>query len=636
MGLLHFLVLVLTAVIACGPVSYGSTNLSQQSEHPNLVYILADDLGYGDPTSYNRDSMVSTHNIDLLADNGMLFTDAHASAAVCSPTRYALLTGQYGYRTGVVSAVSGYADGVIDPSIVTVAEMLQEAGYTTSMSGKWHLGLGLTSIRGHADWSQGVKDGPTAHGFDTMFGLPASIDMPPYKFLKNDQFLHHSSEWLNGPVAGIAGGSGWADSDWAFHLVNRRVTVNAVEFIENRQGKDDPFFLYVPLPAPHKPASPHPDFHFTQENRYLDYVAEVDDTVGRIVKALEDISAIDNTLIIFASDNGARADRANRHGHIGTGFRAGVVGATSVPLPTRGNVGMGFRSGVMLRGQKGDIYEGGHRVPFIVRWGDGTDEGSVIGRGLINNELIDTSDFYATAAAIAGMPLAVNQAGDSINMLPTLLGDGTDLNLRRSMITTSQAGAVLIRHDDEDGNQWKLIYSDGSGGFLNVQRTPVGTTLDPLDGITDYRNLQLFNLANDPGESLNLLLNGGTRLNRTVADHLHALMVRYLNTGRSRPVLGDVDNNGFVDNLDMTPFILALTASNEYTFWHALPGSAFHSADMNHDGSIDNVDITPFTLTLAGVTNSNNAFAAPEPSTALVLLMCWLASVGRRSGSARL
>ena len=495
---------------------------------------MADDLGYGDVSSYNSHlSAVATPNIDALAAAGMRFTNAHTPSAVCSPTRYGLLTGDHNFRIGRPSGVQfDYGDVWVAPTTRTVAQVLRESGYTTGFVGKWHLGYNVYDAGGQRitgdpgdrdivpDWSRGISDGPSERGFDYSFGHVSSADIPPYKYFENGRWVTDRAVWTprgGGDQIDQRDDSvrpGWSDPNGDFNAIQRRLQTQALQFVDDNAGRDQPMFLYIALSAPHTPDSPHPGFQGATAHLYTDYVKEVDSVVGHVIRALADTGELDHTLFIFTSDNGANRARANHSDHHGSGV---------------------FPDGTYLRGQKADTWEGGHRVPFVARWGDGTAAGSTIQPGTVNSELINLLDFTRTAAAIAGAPLLPTEAVDSWNILPALLGDGTDQRIREAQFSVSYGGRYAIAQKDDDGNEWKLIFSSGSGGGFSI---PMGIGVDPTraDLTGDLDNLQLYNLATDPGETNNLL--GGTVSPDAMAKlvELHAIMRGYLLSDHSAPV----------------------------------------------------------------------------------------------------
>lgn len=458
--------------LTCALLLFGIWTLCSQVEgaaaeadsSPNIVIILADDMGIGDVGVYNEASKIRTPSLDALAASGMRFTDAHSPSGVCTPTRYGLLTGRYAWRTRLKKGtLNGYSPLLIDPARSTIASMLRGEGYATAVVGKWHLGLGTDEV---TDYSKRLRPGPMDVGFDCFFGIPASLDMPPYTFIEDDWILTsfdgdeaRDSErrrlggqgfWRAGPIA-----RGFAHED-----VLPEIMEHSIAFIR-KQAKvrsGEPFFLYVPLSAPHTPWLPTPEFvGRSSVGYYGDFVAQVDQTVGEIMNALRETGAAGNSFVVFASDNGARWTRedVDKWGH---------------------------SSNLDYRGQKGDIHEGGHRVPLLVSWPGRIEPGTE------TTYLTTLTDLYATFADVVGIKPGSMDAVDSETILPTRLSHA---QMQRSpVVHHSSRGMFAIRDGD-----WKLIEELGSGGFTQpaiiqqVEGGPAG---------------QLYNLAEDPSETTNL------------------------------------------------------------------------------------------------------------------------------------
>lgn len=453
---------------------------------PNIVYILADDMGYGDLGCYNAGSKIPTPYIDRLASQGVRFTDAHSPSAVCTPTRYGILTGRYCWRSRLTRGVlNGYSPALIEPGRLTVPAMLKRQGYRTACAGKWHLGLGSAE---KTDYAGPLVPGPNAAGFDYFYGIPASLDMPPYVWVENERV-----EAL--PTAHTAGirerrGIFWREGPMAPGFrhdgVLPRITGKALEYLRAQQA-GQPFFLYLALTAPHTPWLAAPRFRGSSAaGEYGDFTAMVDDAVGRVLHALETRGLARDTLVIFTSDNGAHwlPDEIERWSH---------------------------RANHHLRGQKADIWEGGHRVPFIARWP------GRIPAGAASAETTCLTDLMATAAEIAGFALPAGAGEDSFSMLPALLGNGSGKPIREAVVHHSGDGHFSIRQ-----GEWKLIPVRGSGGFTPPK------VYEPKPGEPAG---ELFNLADDPSERRNLYLD-----RPEVAARLAALLDRYRREGRSRPL----------------------------------------------------------------------------------------------------
>jgi arylsulfatase A-like enzyme len=455
---------------------------------PNIVFILADDLGYGDLHCYNKDSKIPTPNLDRLAAQSMRFTDAHTPSAVCTPTRYGILTGRYCWRSSLKRGVlNGYSPLLIEPKRLTVASLLKQHGYVTAGLGKWHLGLGDAA---KTDFSKPLRPGPCSVGFDTFFGIPASLDMPPYVYIDNDGVREAPSETIKDSAMRRNGGGGfWRGGAIAPHFkhveVLPTVTEKAIGFVR-KQSADKPFFLYLALTAPHTPWMPTAEFRDKSKAGYYgDFVAQVDGSVGRVLKALDAAKLSENTLVIFTSDNGAHwlPEDIEKWGH-------------------RANDG--------LRGMKADIWDSGHRVPFLVRWPGRVAPGST------SKELICLTDVLATLAAVVGAKLPEDAGEDSYSILPVLRGDKLDKPIREAIVHHSGDGTFGIRQ-----GPWKLALALGSHGFSAPR------DIKPKPGEAKG---QLYNLDDDPREQKNLWL-----AKPEIVARLTALLDKYKREGRSRP-----------------------------------------------------------------------------------------------------
>lgn len=456
---------------------------------PNIIYILADDMGYGDLSCLNENSKLNTKNLDQMAAEGMAFTDAHSSSAVCTPSRYSILTGRYNWRSRLKKHVMyGYDEHLIEDDRMTVASLLQEHGYHTACIGKWHLGMdwakdeqGMDGI----DFTKPIQKGPTEFGFDYYYGISASLDMPPYVYIENDRVTQipdriTSNEgkqfWREGPTA----------PDFKHEEVLPRLTDKVLEKID--AYGDDPFFIYFPLPAPHTPILPTEEFlGKSGTNEYGDFVLMCDDVVGKIMKKLEERNLADNTIVIFTSDNGcspmARFDELAQVGH---------------------------NPNYVFRGHKADIYEGGHRIPLLVRWPERIQAGS------ISDEPVCLVDFMATMADIVNAKLSDDAAEDSISNLPIWLNQQLDQPLREATVHHSFDGSFSIRK----GN-WKLEMCPGSGGWSDPK---------PGEEPEDAPPFQLYDLSQDIGERNNVY----DAYPEVVAE-LRELLTQYILSGRSTP-----------------------------------------------------------------------------------------------------
>lgn len=454
---------------------------------PNIVYVLADDLGWGDLECYNRSSAVHTPNANRLASEGMRFNDMHSSSAVCTPSRYSILTGRYCWRTRLHKGVlNGDSPNLIEPGRTTVPSMLKAAGYYTAGFGKWHLGLGNEPV---TDFRKPLRPGPTDHGFDYYFGIPASLDMAPYVYFENDHVVEQPTS--STPGSSEPRGVFWRPGPCAPHFKHEEVlpTVvdKAVGFIRHRASQPaNPFFLYLALTGPHTPWLPTSPYRGkSKAGTYGDFVAEVDDLLGTVMRAVDEAGLAQNTLFIFTSDNGAdwKIEDLARFAHRANGD---------------------------WRGEKADIWEGGHRIPFLARWPGHIRPGSV------TNEMASLVDSMATIAAITDIPLQKTFAEDSFNLLPALLGQNTS-PIRDSVILHSIDGMFSLRQ----GN-WKLEEGLGSGGF-SAPRTVAPASGGPKG--------QLYDLSADPGELHNLY-----QARPDMVDRLSTLLNRYKAQGYTRPM----------------------------------------------------------------------------------------------------
>jgi arylsulfatase A len=455
---------------------------------PNIVYVLADDLGWGDLGCYNPDSAAPTPYANRFAAQGVRFTDMHSPSAVCTPTRYGILTGRYCWRSRLKKGVlEGYSPSLIEPGRITVPAMLRKHGYYTAGVGKWHLGLG---DREKTDYTQPLRPGPADKGFDYYFGIPSSLDFEPYLFFENDRVVEQPTAVTKGsaqPPRGVFWRPGAIAPHFEFPQVLPTLTDKAVSIIHDRgRSPKQPFFLYFALSAPHTPWVPIPPFvGRSKAGLYGDFVAQVDDTLGRVLRALDDAKCADNTLVIFTSDNGAHWTPEDK---------------ARWPHRANGN----------WRGMKADIWDAGHRIPFLARWP------GKIKPHTTSNQLGCLTDLMATSAGILDVKLPNDAGEDSYNLLPALLGRASG-PIRDAVVHHSNQGMFSIRSQN-----WKLELGLGSGGFsAPVQADPAPG--GPLG--------QLYDLAKDPAESDNVYLK-----NPDVVARLTSLLDRYRQQGYSRPI----------------------------------------------------------------------------------------------------
>ena len=470
---------------------------------PNILYILTDDLGYGDVSSFNPKSAWRTPNIDRLAREGVVFTDAHAASSLCTPSRYALLTGRYAWRGELKQGVlQGYGAPLIEPGRLTVADFLRAHGYASAMFGKWHLGLDWVRTGAKpddVDFAKPVGGGPTAHGFDKFFGLSASLDMPPYVWIANDRATMVPTGtvvdspppklWRAGPIS----------ADFRMEEVQPRLTEKAVDYFAERAATHDgrPFFLYLAFASPHTPILPTGEFEGkTHATAYGDFVTQLDADVGRILAALEARGFAKNTLVIFTSDNGF---------------------APAAGLPEHAAVHHDPSGG--WRGYKSDLFEGGHRMPFVARWPGVTAPGTTC------SELVGLQDFFATCAEVLGAPLSDNVAEDSVSMLPLLRGDKLRASARTNIVNHSGEGRFSIRE-----GSWKLLLWPGSGGWSPPTPNPSQWLKTEAADLTKLPPFQLYDLMADPGERNNL-----AAAHPEIVQRLGQLMRKTIERGRSTP-----------------------------------------------------------------------------------------------------
>lgn len=481
---MRILIILSCLFILCEP-SFGQHH--QKMTAPNIIFILADDLGYGDVSCLNKESKIATPNIDRLATEGMSFTDAHSSSAVCTPSRYSILTGRYAWRTRLKNGVlTGYSEPLIASNRLTVGEMLQSRGYTTACIGKWHLGLSWPKKQDSGteyDYSARIKDGPLNHGFNYFFGISASLDMPPFIYIENDHTLgipDTVKTWVRpGPAA----------KDFEAENCVPDFTAKAEEFIKKSSLKGKPFFLYFPLPSPHTPIVPTAAFrNKSGVTAYGDYVQETDWSVGRLLRTLEENNLTDNTIVIFTSDNG---------------FAPYVLDKYNVEA-------LGHLPSYIFRGYKSDIWEGGHRVPFIVRWPGQIKAGSTC------RETICLSDFMATSAAIAGVKIPDDAAEDSYNILP-YFKSRFDKSIREATVHHSINGNFAIRQ-----GKWKLELGPGSGGWSKPT--------DQQALRNGLPTVQLYDMWQDVRERSNVQAQYPV-----VVQEMTSLLKRYVDEGRSTP-----------------------------------------------------------------------------------------------------
>ena len=470
------------------------------SELPNIVYILTDDMGYGDISCLNENSKIPTTNIDRLAGEGRIFTDAHAGSSICSPSRYSILTGQYSFRSRLQRGVLlGYSRHLIDPQRLTVPALLKSQGYHTAFFGKWHLGMDMRTTNGDiaddegprvrslaykpdVDWNASIENGPNALGFDEFFGISASLDHHPYIYIHNDKFVGECTTEKSFAATGYDNGP--AEADFEAIDVMPRITEETIAYIEAQQ---EPFFVMMSTSAPHLPILPTPEFQGrTSIGAYGDFCVQVDDAVGQVMAALERKGISDNTIVVFTADNGC----------------APYIGVPAM-------IEKGHYPSYIFRGYKHDIWEGGHRIPFILRWPDRVEAGST------SDEVICLSDLLATCAAITDSELPDDAGEDSYNILPAIVGEALDEPIREATVHQADDGSLSIRQ-----GKWKLELCAGSGGRSSPTQKEAAEMNLP--------EVQLYDLDADIAETTNVW-----DAHPDVVEELTALLQRYKDEGRS-------------------------------------------------------------------------------------------------------
>lgn len=466
---------------------------TEKQKQPNIVFILADDMGYGDVSYFDNNSKLKTDNLDRMAQEGVVFTDAHSSSSVSTPTRYGILTGRYNWRSTLKNNVLyGYDKALIPADRETMASMLRKNGYTTAGIGKWHLGWDWDNIdagKDKVDFSKPVQNGPTTRGFDYFYGFCGSLDMAPYVYIENDmptslpdrETVNEGkySWWRKGPT-----GADFVHEEVLPNLVDR-----ACNYIKEKAKADQPYFLYLPLPAPHTPILPTEEFRGKSGiGEYGDFVLMVDAMVGKVLQAVKESGEDGNTIVVFTTDNGCSP-------------AAGIKEMEA----------QGHRPNSIYRGHKADLFDGGHRIPCILRWPEGTKPHEV-------RQTVCLTDFYATFAAINGYKLMDSEGEDSYNLLPAIVSETEIDPIREATVHHSIDGQFTIRQGD-----WKLLLSASSGGWS----APTPTDTLALDSLPP---IQLYNMKDDPSETTNVEAE-----HPEIVSRLRALMAKYVREGRSTP-----------------------------------------------------------------------------------------------------
>ena len=494
---LHLLSLLLLIVLAgcseTGPTDSGTAPSGTHADEnrPNIIVIYVDDLGFGDLSSYGAE-LLDTPSIDRLAEEGVRFTDGHAVSAICTPSRYALLTGQYPWREDVWLPV--FYDGAltIDPERLTVADLLGRQGYKTAVIGKWHLGFGDDK----PDWNGELKPGPLELGFDYYYGVPVVNSSPPFVYVENHRVvgLDPDDPFVLGEVANtkpypekysldVIGGAEAAHALYVDEEVATELANKAVDWIEDNQ--DSPFFLYFSTTNVHHPFTPHPRFQGTTDcGVYCDFIKELDWQVGEILDTLDENGLAENTLVVFLSDNGGMLNNAGK-------------AAWDAGHKINGDF-LGF---------KFDVWEGGHRVPFIARWP------ARIPANSVSPQLVSTMDLMATFASITGQTLGDDEAPDSVDLMPALTQTGNAAVREHLLIAPRTPEMLSVRK-----GKWMYIPGQGPGGFRAsdtgglydayewfAYAEQVNSELNP-DGSfrEDAAPAQLYDLEQDPGQRENV------------------------------------------------------------------------------------------------------------------------------------
>ncbi|GHV60443.1 arylsulfatase [Spirochaetia bacterium] len=472
-------------------------------DKPNVIYVLADDMGYGDVSALNENAGFKTPCLDEMCREGLAFQDAHATSALCTPSRYGILTGRYSWRSELKrSVLSGFAPALIENDIMTVGDLFHQKGYKTIAIGKWHLGMDFSTdetfkILPELEASPGVnyggpiKNAPVTRGFDYFYGICASLDMPPYVYVENDHFTQAPNRdtagigkphpaacpgfWRKGPTA----------PDFVHEDVLPQFTRRVLNSIEENAG--NPFFLYFPLPAPHAPMLPTGKFQGASGiNEYCDSVIMCDDIIGQINGKLKALGLYEDTILIFASDNGCSPV------------------ANYPQMQARGH-----NPSYVFRGTKADIYEGGHRIPLMVRWPRHISGGGVC------KETVSLGDFMATMADILDVKLPPEAGVDSISNLP-LWQESAGPAVREDLIHQSADGSLSIRK-----GRFKLEMCPGSGGWSYPA---------PGEETSDMPRFQLYDLETDIGEKINLV-----EQHPAIAEGLKKILAGHIRRGRSTP-----------------------------------------------------------------------------------------------------
>lgn len=476
---------LLSGIIGFTAINTAAEPVQPDIRRPNIIYFLMDDMGYGDSVVYNPESKLSLPNVEGLARDGMMFADAHSPSSVCAPTRYSILTGNYPWRGRNPWGTWAFnRPSQILPGQETLGHLLRRAGYRNAFIGKVHLGGTVYDretgepVRDwrpdftRIDWRRPIEDGPLDQGFDYSYILPNGIQGRPYAYFENDILLTDPDRLMDWEVGqydlSVIQAPGFGDANWDSSEAGPRLTRSALQFIDRhfaanaRDGVERPFFMYYASQACHTPHTPPEELMgvpirgTSNIDYHLDLIIEADVTLGKMIAKLKEHDALDNTMIIFTSDNGGLIwGEAMRQGHHSSG---------------------------PLRGGKASVWEGGHRVPLVVRLGNGTPEGSVIPPGSVSHALVGLHDFYATFAEMTGQSLAPDQGLDSFSIWDELRGI-KDAPVRRHLLVQSNT-------EDTPGQRHMRMWRDGPWKLI-ISR--------------ELEALKLFNLDEDLAETTNLI-----------------------------------------------------------------------------------------------------------------------------------
>ena len=465
-----------------------------QAARPNVILVMADDLGFGDVSPTNPDCKIKTPHLQKMANEGLTFLDAHTPSSVCTPTRYGLLTGRYNWRSRLARGVlNGRSPHLIPADRPTIGHLTRKAGYHTAMVGKWHLGWDWHKNGNKIDFTQPVKNGPDINGFDRYYGHCGSLDMPPYVWVDTGKITAQPDR-----VEGVSRNEdryGWyrkgpIGSDFKISEVLPHLFDKSIEHIKSRAESaksGEPFFLYLALPAPHTPIVPVPPFKDASGlNAYADFVMQVDHHMGQLLGTVKELGLDEQTLVLFTSDNGCSPE-------------------ANFPLLQENQH---YPSG-KFRGHKADIYEGGHRVPLIARW-----PGEINGGGK-TRALACLTDIYATLEALTDQEKQSTGGEDSYSLLPVFKGEST--SGRDTLISHSIGGSFAIRQ-----GPWKLCLCAGSGGWSSPR--------EPIAKKNGLPPMQLYNLTDDPAESKNLVDQEPAKVS-----HLLRILEQQVRNGRCTP-----------------------------------------------------------------------------------------------------